>query len=111
MTSLFTITVFRFPVVPSYVYVHSTLDALSSPLVVFVPEKIRRVTVALGRMSKFGRGGSGSMYAEREYERVQLVGLMADVAMNEPEPSPPSASVVAGMPSAVRVFVQSPTIG
>lgn len=50
------------------------------------------------------------MYAEREYERVQFAGLMDDVAMNAPQPSPPFESEVGTMPMLSSVVVQSPTI-
>ena len=51
------------------------------------------------------------MYAEREYERVQLAGLIVDVAMNPPQPSPPFASAEKGMPMSESVVVQLPTTG
>lgn len=73
--------------------------------------KISRVTVAFARMARFDRGGSGSMYAEREYERVQFVGLIVEVAMNPPQPSPPFASAEKGIPMSTSVWVQLPTTG
>ena len=89
--------------------------ANSTPVAVklfaFEVSKTMRVTVALGRIARLLRGGSGSMYAERAYERVQFVGLMAEAAMNPPQPSPPFASGFMGIPTAARVFVQFPTTG
>jgi hypothetical protein len=46
------------------------------------------VTITFGRMWRLLRGGRGSMYAEREYERVQLLGFIDDVAINEPHVCP-----------------------
>ena len=106
MTSFFTLTVSRGASLPA---AYSTPVAEMLPDVAF--EKMMRVTVALGRMARFARGGSGSMYAERAYERVQFVGLMAEAAMNPPQPSPPFASGFMGIPTAARVFVQFPTTG
>lgn len=109
ITSLFTLTCFLAPFVPSSVLVHSTAVAFS-PADVFVLAKIILVTVALGRMSRFARGGNGSMYAERAYERVQLAGFIAEVAMNAPAPNPPFASGEGGIPIQSSVAVQRPTI-
>ena len=46
------------------------------------------VAITFGRMWRLLRGGRGSMYAEREYERVQLLGFIDDVAINEPHVCP-----------------------
>jgi hypothetical protein len=83
---------------------HSTATTLSpeDPEVVF--ENMRRVAVALGRMAKLDRKGSGSIYAEREYERVQLEGLIDDVAMKPPHPAPPLESGDGGIPDICRVI-------
>lgn len=70
-----------------------------------------RVTVELERIARLARGGRGSMYAEREYERVQFVGLIAEDAMKPPQPSPPLGSSLVGMPALASVSVQFPTIG
>ena len=51
------------------------------------------------------------MYAEREYERVQLVGLIDDVAMNEPHGCPLYASGLSWIPRADSVGTQAPTRG
>ena len=51
------------------------------------------------------------MYAEREYERVQLVGLIDDVAMNEPHVCPLYASGLSWIPSADSVGTQAPVTG
>ena len=71
----------------------------------------RRVTVAFARMARFDRGGRGSMYAEREYERVQFVGFIVEVAIKPPQPSPPFASAEKGIPMSESVVVQLPTTG
>lgn len=63
ITSLFTLTVFR---TPAELVAYSTAVATRPLGFVTVPLKIILVTVALGRMARFGRGGSGSIYAERE---------------------------------------------
>lgn len=46
------------------------------------------VAITFGRTWRLLRGGRGSMYAEREYERVQLVGFIDDVVMNDPHVCP-----------------------
>jgi hypothetical protein len=60
-------------------------DAHWTPVAVRLPEVLESqtifVTVAEVKISRFERGGRGSMYPEREYDLVQLEGLMAEVAM------------------------------
>ena len=67
--------------------------ANSTPVAVklfaFEVSKTMRVTVALGRIARLLRGGSGSMYPEREYERVQSDGLIDEDATYAPHEVPP----------------------
>lgn len=51
------------------------------------------------------------MYALRASERVQFVGLMADVVMNPPNGSPLNWSVHLGIPAFSNVGNQRPTTG
>jgi hypothetical protein len=97
ITSLFTPTVFGADVGE---LAYSTPDAVR-----LLPNRIL-VTITLVRMSRLLRGGRGSMYAEREYERVQLLGFIVDAAMNEPHVCPSYGSGLSGIPSAAIVGTQ-----
>ena len=89
--------------------------AYSTPVAVrfdeFEVSKRMRVTVAFGRIARFARGGRGSMYPEREYERVQFAGLSAELAMYAPAPFPLYASADTRTPRLPTVSVQFPTVG
>ena len=75
ITSLFTLTEFLADVEE---LAYSTADAVR-----LLPNK-SLVAITFDRTWRLLRGGRTSMYAEREYERVQLMGFIDDVAMNEP---------------------------
>jgi len=79
---------------------YSTPDAVR-----LLPNK-SLVTITFGRMWRLLRGGRGSMYAEREYERVQLLGFIVDAATNEPHVCPSYGSGLSGIPSADSVGTQ-----
>ena len=62
------------------------------------------------RTARLSRGGSGSMYPDRAYDRVQLEGFSDEVAMYAPQPLPPYASFVTSTPAFASVSVQVPMV-
>ena len=69
-------------------------------------ESTTRTTVDSTRICRFERGGRGSIYAEREYDRVQLAGLIEDAVMKPPMVVPAFGFADGGIPIADSEEVQ-----